>query len=61
MTQTKSVRLGELDFTVDLDGPENATPVLLLHGFPETRHMWRHQIKALAIAGYRAIALDQRG
>ncbi|NDG39614.1 MAG: alpha/beta hydrolase [Betaproteobacteria bacterium] len=61
MTQTKSIRLGELAFTVDLAGPENATPVLLLHGFPETRHMWRHQIEALAIAGYRAIAPDQRG
>jgi pimeloyl-ACP methyl ester carboxylesterase len=35
--------------------------VLLLHGFPETRHMWRYQLGALAAAGYRAIAPDQRG
>lgn len=37
------------------------TPVLLLHGFPETSYSWRHQIDALAEAGYRAIAPDLRG
>lgn len=36
-------------------------PVLLLHGFPETSHSWRHQLKGLAEAGYRAIAPDLRG
>jgi len=35
--------------------------VLLVHGFPETAHAWRHQIRALAEAGYRAIAPDLRG
>jgi pimeloyl-ACP methyl ester carboxylesterase len=35
--------------------------VLLLHGFPETSHSWRHQLVALAAAGYRAVAPDQRG
>lgn len=35
--------------------------VVLLHGFPELGSTWRHQIKALAAAGYRAIAPDQRG
>lgn len=35
--------------------------VLLLHGFPETSHSWRHQVKALVKAGYRAIAPDLRG
>jgi pimeloyl-ACP methyl ester carboxylesterase len=42
-------------------GPKDGEPVLLLHGFPETRHMWRHQLAALAADGYRAIAPDQRG
>lgn len=37
------------------------TPVLLLHGFPETSYSWRAQIDALAEAGYRAIAPDLRG
>ena len=35
--------------------------VLLCHGFPEAWHSWRHQLEALAAAGYRAIAPDMRG
>ncbi len=35
--------------------------VLLCHGFPESWYSWRHQIDALARAGYRAVAPDMRG
>jgi len=35
--------------------------VLLCHGFPETWYSWRHQLPALAAAGYRAVAPDMRG
>ena len=35
--------------------------VVLCHGFPELAYSWRHQIPALAGAGFRAIAPDQRG
>lgn len=35
--------------------------VVLAHGFPELSHSWRHQIPALAEAGYRVVAPDQRG
>src|ERR1044071_4932624 len=35
--------------------------VLLCHGWPETSHSWRHQIRALAEAGYRVVAPDMRG
>src|SRR5579884_1506736 len=35
--------------------------VLLLHGLPETWYSWRHQLRALAEAGYHAVAPDQRG
>jgi len=35
--------------------------VLLLHGFPESWYSWRHQLIALAAAGYHAVAPDQRG
>jgi len=35
--------------------------VLLLHGFPEFWWAWRHQLEALAAAGYRAVAMDLRG
>lgn len=39
----------------------NGPPVVLLHGFPELAFSWRHQLPALAAAGYRAIAPDLRG
>ena len=35
--------------------------VLLVHGWPESWYSWRHQLPALAEAGYRAIAPDMRG
>jgi pimeloyl-ACP methyl ester carboxylesterase len=35
--------------------------VMLLHGFPESWYSWRHQLTALADAGYHAVAPDQRG
>ena len=36
-------------------------PVIFSHGFPELAYSWRHQIPAVAAAGYRVIAPDQRG
>lgn len=35
--------------------------VVLIHGFPESWYSWRHQLTALANAGYKAVAIDQRG
>ena len=35
--------------------------VVLCHGFPELWYSWRHQLKALAEAGYHVVAPDQRG
>ncbi len=55
-------------FFVDTNGIRMAvyeqgkgSAVVLLHGFPELAFSWRHQLPALAAAGYRAIAPDQRG
>jgi pimeloyl-ACP methyl ester carboxylesterase len=42
-------------------GPANGALVILLHGFPEFWYGWRHQIEALANAGYHVLAPDQRG
>jgi pimeloyl-ACP methyl ester carboxylesterase len=42
-------------------GDPRAPAVLLCHGFPESWYSWRHQLGALAEAGYHAIAPDQRG
>src|SRR5271165_3646804 len=35
--------------------------VVLLHGFPESWYSWREQLRALAEAGYHAVAPDLRG
>ncbi|HEU0103565.1 MAG TPA: alpha/beta hydrolase [Mycobacteriales bacterium] len=43
------------------DGLDGAPVVLLLHGFPQFWWAWRHQLPALADAGYRAVAMDLRG
>jgi pimeloyl-ACP methyl ester carboxylesterase len=42
-------------------GPQHGRKVLLLHGFPELGIEWDRQLLALAAAGYRAVAPDQRG
>ncbi|MCA1712281.1 MAG: alpha/beta hydrolase [Actinobacteria bacterium] len=36
-------------------------PVLLVHGFPDSHRLWRHQVAALRGAGYSTIAPDLRG
>ena len=42
-------------------GPPDGEPVLVLHGWPQNWYQWRHQIPALAGAGYRVIVPDLRG
>jgi len=36
-------------------------PVVLLHGFPDSGRLWRHQVPALADAGFKVIVPDLRG
>jgi len=50
-----------LVFDALVEGADGAPLVLLLHGFAESLHMWRPQLAALAVAGYRAVAPSQRG
>ncbi len=42
-------------------GPDDGPLVVLCHGFPESWYSWRHQLPALAAAGYHAVAPDMRG
>jgi pimeloyl-ACP methyl ester carboxylesterase len=42
-------------------GDRGAPVVMLAHGFPELAYSWRHQIPALAEAGYHVLVPDQRG
>ncbi|TMF98971.1 MAG: alpha/beta hydrolase [Chloroflexi bacterium] len=48
-----------LQFYVRDEG--SGTPVILLHGFPDTGDLWRKQVPALVQQGFRAIVPDMRG
>ena len=53
----RGIRMAYHDAGPRDDGP----PLVLCHGWPEIAYSWRHQLRALAAAGIRAIAPDQRG
>ncbi len=46
---------------IAVDDVGSGPAVVLIHGWPETKYSWRHQLPVLAGAGYRAVALDCRG
>ena len=50
---------GGIGIEVEVTG--EGPPVLLLHGFPDTGRLWRHQVPALVDAGFQVIVPDQRG
>jgi len=45
----------------DAFGPEDGSPVVLLHGGGQTRHAWGGTAQQLGDAGWRAITVDLRG
>jgi haloalkane dehalogenase len=49
------------DARIELDDEGTGDPVLLLHGFPTTRHLWKRVAPALARGGFRALAPDLVG
>ncbi len=60
LAQPRTVAVGEgIELSVIEAG--EGPPVVLCHGFPELAFSWRHQIPALAEAGYRVLAPDMRG
>ena len=48
-------------FTFAVVDEGSGPAVLLLHGFPDSSALWRHQIQALVAAGFRVVAPDLRG
>jgi pimeloyl-ACP methyl ester carboxylesterase len=52
---------GGVGIEVFVDGPADGTPVLFIHGWPDSHRLWRHQVAALTGAGFRTIAPDLRG
>ena len=61
MTQFTHKRVETNGITMHVVEAGSGFPVLLCHGFPELWYSWRHQMRALADAGFHAIAPDQRG
>lgn len=57
--ESKIYRTNDINMEVYQQG--EGFPVILAHGFPELAYSWRFQMPALADAGYRAIAPNQRG
>jgi epoxide hydrolase A/B len=57
---SRSVRANGQRIHVHIAGSSGLI-VLLCHGFPESWYSWRHQLDALASAGFRAVAMDMRG
>lgn len=55
----KHLKVNGYEFRVMEQGSGPA--VLLLHGFPDSWYLWRHQIPVLVESGYRVIVPDQRG
>nr|XP_043621629.1 AB hydrolase superfamily protein YfhM-like [Erigeron canadensis] len=57
----KFVQVNGLKLHLAEIGSESSPVVVFVHGFPEIWYSWRHQMIAVASAGFRAIALDIRG
>src|SRR3989442_14315412 len=56
---TRTIRTNGIRMAITEQG--EGPSVVLCHGFPELAYSWRHQLPALAAAGFRAIAPDQPG
>jgi pimeloyl-ACP methyl ester carboxylesterase len=49
------------DVSLEVGDTGTGSPVLLLHGWPDTADLWRHQVPALVADHYRVLAPDLRG
>lgn len=57
--ESRTVNVNGIDLYVVVDGV--GPTLLLLHGFPDTHHLWRNVTPHLVAAGFRVVAFDQRG
>jgi len=58
------IGVGDIELEVQVEEPADhaeAPAVLLLHGWPDSHRLWRHQVPALTAAGFRTVAPDLRG
>jgi pimeloyl-ACP methyl ester carboxylesterase len=61
MVPVRTVTRDGLVFDLTTAGPPGGEPVVLLHGFPQSARCWDAVTPALAAAGLRTVAPDQRG
>jgi pimeloyl-ACP methyl ester carboxylesterase len=59
--QEVAVRVNVNGVGIEYDVAGDGTPVVLLHGFPDSGRLWRNQVPALAEAGFKVIVPDMRG
>lgn len=59
MAKTETLAVNGIEMAVTIEG--SGPLVILCHGWPELSFSWRHQIPALAAAGFRVAAPDMRG
>jgi pimeloyl-ACP methyl ester carboxylesterase len=55
------LELGDVALDVEVVGPDDGFPLILLHGFPVGRRSWIRTAPALVAAGFRVVMPDQRG
>jgi pimeloyl-ACP methyl ester carboxylesterase len=55
------VRIDSSGVALDVAVEGEGRPVVLVHGFPDTKRLWSKQVPALVDAGYQVITYDQRG
>jgi pimeloyl-ACP methyl ester carboxylesterase len=55
----QTVKTNGINMHIAVQG--DGVPVIMIHGFPGLWYSWRHQLPAVAAAGWRAVAVDQRG
>jgi pimeloyl-ACP methyl ester carboxylesterase len=55
------MRIDSGGVTLDVQVEGDGRPVVLLHGFPDSKRLWSKQVPALVDAGFRVIVPDQRG
>ncbi|MEK9869138.1 MAG: alpha/beta fold hydrolase, partial [Gammaproteobacteria bacterium] len=61
MTEIQFRRVATNGIEINVAEAGEGPLVLLTHGFPESWYSWRHQLPAIAAAGFRAVAPDMRG
>ncbi len=59
--QFRNIESNGIRMRITEAGPQNGPLVILAHGWPESWYSWRHQLTALAQAGYHVVAPDMRG